>query len=977
MRVLILAGNDSDNIMIDNVLVELQARKHELKIFAISTDEKSIRMFTKLNIPIYHINAIKQKDFYWADCIFSALRSHTNIGALGDNIFCKKYIFVYNHYIENHWFTPGADFMFTCGEIRKPVHLEDCPYMPIGCPKNDHLPITLKSENIHNILFIDSGHFPFSHIGKSQVANMLLKICYAYPNYTLTIKPRFLPSDSNLLHANTEHLYDVIEKLCNGHLPDNLILLQRHCDMQELLDQCCCAVMLTSSAYVDAALRKKNILIVEGLDNEEKYELRNEIEYKNIYDLRRKSGCVVHYRDILKYLPKGLPCSQEHLNALVKYKSNASHKIVDVMEFIYVQFLKKGIFPSINAYSYETFKQEMKADPLLSWEIVSQKRLKNMGNDRANVFNRISVPMDNSEYYEVLNKECFLYPLTKQGALDFFERLAQVRRNILINNKNKLMNDAINQSELFRALYEAKEYDMLLNIPQESILCCGAYSFYLGKIFYQKKDYGESLYQFSKFINEFKSRTFAKYECEEAWIANFAFKCIAERYDENNISPYDFKEIYETLYQKKIDAKLHYKYLKRLHEKYVKLSEYFYEIGDFKTAFECAQLCLKQVPRFNDERKKSRALETKLTVMLHNPIFRLHQIITFIYRKILGGVKCTLDHGIKYTSQYFIERLKRFLKKLPPFKIFYEFRSNVYPGFLEYSKIILEWGDDTCIYLSARSTGDVYISALYYEEYKKINKLQKQAVYALLGDSCYQVAQLFNIQRATKIDKSTWNFLLKLMYFLGESASRIKQLYYTGYIIRFEGYKDWNLHSIIYAKCFDNIKISSLIKPTFKMDSFAIEKLFEYNDLLRHRTVVLCPYAGWAPPIPFSFWQKLSVKLQLNGFTVCTNLGSEEESVIPGTAKVCYPLNLAVPFVETAGYVVGIRSGFLDIIESAVCKKVALYPYNCPKRGVNGFAMGSFSLNAMFGKEDFLELETTPQNLDDTVDEIIDYFINE
>ena len=58
MNVLVLTNNDSDNLMIVNVLFELQNRGHQLKIFAHKTDEKSIRMFYGLDSSVQSSNKI-------------------------------------------------------------------------------------------------------------------------------------------------------------------------------------------------------------------------------------------------------------------------------------------------------------------------------------------------------------------------------------------------------------------------------------------------------------------------------------------------------------------------------------------------------------------------------------------------------------------------------------------------------------------------------------------------------------------------------------------------------------------------------------------------------------------------------------------------------------------------------------------------------------------------------------------------------
>lgn len=984
MNILVIAANDSDNLMISNVLFELQRRGHKLQIYSHFTDEKSVRMFRELGVPVHHVKDLTNASIDWADSIISALRAHINLKALGEKVFCSKYIYIYNNYIDSHWATAGGDFMFTCGTTRQPLHPEDCPSMPIGCPKNDHISSAPSTDDSKTILFIDSGHYPFSHKGKIQVADMLLDICKAYPEYELMVKPRFLPKDENMLHSNRDHLYSCIEDRCEGDLPSNLVLLQEHRDMQELLDQCCCAVMLCSSAYVDAALRGKNILIVKGIDNEDKYELRNEIEYKNIYQLREESGCVVDYRDVVRHLPHGIKCSEEHLNKLVAYRENASQRMVDVMEFIYDNFLSKGEFPAIQNYNYETYCSEMKADPSLTWDIIKHKRLKNMGNNSTNFFNRITAQIDYTAFYEALDNSYMSYPASVEGATNFLKQLDSIRCALWIENANLMMADPMNQAELIRVLYDAGKHDKILELPENQILCPGPYNYYLGLIFHQRKDWLRSTPHITLFLKEASKRYFAKYPCEESWGIRTAYQCIAEMYAKSNISCEDFAELYEILYHRYQARNIPYRSLKRLHMAIPKVCDGFYGQGEYKRAAECALLYIHQISKFNDDKRRASELQKEIVAINSSWTYRIGRAITWLPRKVRGGIRCVCENGWKYTYNRIIEKLKAPLKRNPLYRIFCEFNANIYSGYHLYSGLIGEFGENTYVELSAGGTGNIYICGRYYNKYISSKGRKDTAVYILPGEKYYQTAKLFKLDRAKAISRADWTKLLNLLRFIGESNIPMEALHYhlsaiyTGFLTCLESLHGWNMYSMIHEVHFCNLGIDDIERPTFLCDSSEINGIFCENNLSFGKTVVLAPYAGLAPRISSVFWDKLVFRLVTQGFTVCTNSSCSAEPPIRGTVPVLYPHNLSVPFLEAAGYIVGLRSGFLDIIESARCKKVALYPHNFEKRGIaNGSAIGSFSLNAMFNRNDFLELETTPENLDEIVESILNYFVSE
>ena len=300
-------------------------------------------------------------------------------------------------------------------------------------------------------------------------------------------------------------------------------------------------------------------------------------------------------------------------------------------------------------------------------------------------------------------------------------------------------------------------------------------------------------------------------------------------------------------------------------------------------------------------------------------------------------------------------------------------------GYKEYAKVLKKHNGLAKLYLTAGGTGDVFISNAYYATMLNQNNAQETSILVAPGEACYQTTKIFDIKYAYKIEREQWLKILFLMRFIGEEHLNAELLYYhifsvyTGCLTNLEGYGKWNLHSLIKEVHFPAIKMPSL--PFFDYSDDRVNKIFDDNQLKYGKTVVLAPYAKWPPKIIGGFWEKIALELKKLGYTVCTNSVGELEPPIEGTVAVAFPYDISVPFIEKAGYIIGLRSGFLDIIESAKAKKVALYPFNCPKRGVvNGSAMSSFSLNTMFNRNDWLEVETNLVNLEDVIMEIIDYF---
>ena len=753
--------------------------------------------------------------------------------------------------------------------------------------------------------------------------------------------------------------------------------------MQELLDECNCALMLCSSAYIDAALRNRNMLIIKGIENEDKYELRNEIEYKNIYRLREESGCVVDYQNVCDYLPEGIACREEHLNKVVTYREDASVHIVDVMEYIYQKFLSRGLFPAILQYNYETYQSEMDADIALTWNQIKSKRIKNMGNNALNALNRVIASINFKPLFEMIDTQYDRYETTVDGARQFLSDCQNLRREILIANREKLMRDPLDQAELLRALYDSGKYDEILEIPCEEILCIGAWNYYTGMLLYNRGNYPASMKHFQDFLKEANTRNFAKYDCE--WTGLKTVYCrVARICHEVTLTPEDFAELYEEMFVKKIEGSVPYEERKCLYQYACSMAPVLHKRAQYEMAAKCMYRCMREGEFFRDDKKRADSLQLELNHVYRSLAWRIGCKILSVPQKISWWIHFMRDNGCVCTWKQMIKYIHGKLKATHVYRIKETFQKNILPGYEVYSRMLEKFGDDSWLEVGALGTGNIYICGLYYNTYIKQKEREHTAVYLLPEKNCYEVACLFPVDsgRMSEINGMEYLNLITLQRFAGDKKIRMDYLYYhnlsaqyTGYLTWLEGLHGWNMRNIYDAVFFGGQGYARLISPCFLTYSQEVDELFERTGMREGRTVVLSPFAGTMRTLPVWFWKKLVTMFKKKGFDVCTNCAGRGEVPVEGSESVYVSYMSLRLFVERAGYIIGLRSGLLDIIESAQCKKVALYTYGPQKRGIDGISgLGSFSLNAMFGRNDFLELEATLTNLDEIMDRILQYF---
>lgn len=105
----------------------------------------------------------------------------------------------------------------------------------------------------------------------------------------------------------------------------------------------------------------------------------------------------------------------------------------------------------------------------------------------------------------------------------------------------------------------------------------------------------------------------------------------------------------------------------------------------------------------------------------------------------------------------------------------------------------------------------------------------------------------------------------------------------------------------------------------------------EYGDLKsieKGRAVILSPYAKSVTELRAEVWNEIVSDYLEQGYQVLTNVAGEEKP-LQGTKPISPKICEMKSVVEWAGTFIGIRSGMCDVIRTAKCRKIALYPdYN-------------------------------------------------
>lgn len=311
-----------------------------------------------------------------------------------------------------------------------------------------------------------------------------------------------------------------------------------------------------------------------------------------------------------------------------------------------------------------------------------------------------------------------------------------------------------------------------------------------------------------------------------------------------------------------------------------------------------------------------------------------------------------------------IHKIKDKLRGFGLLKIVKAFCTVIYPGMRVYMKIINKYGSDTTIFIGQHpGTGDVYLQSMMLSSYCESKEIYKY-VLTVIGVPARKVTELFHVENVEQLTLKESNALIRLYKILHDKVNlRINvlhyhpmELYYDEYIGYLRNYRGLNFFDMMSLFVFEGAAQKALPDKNSYSEE-RIEQLFRKYRLKKDSTVLLAPYANSLNGFSIDFWEKLASSLNKRGYRVCTNSFGLNEPPIKETCGVSIQYKDLIEFVERAGAIISLRSGLCDIISSAKCKKIILYPeqdlYSI--MGGLGTSYEYFSLNRMGLCDDAVE----------------------
>lgn len=535
MKILFLAGWDSCNYPFPNIINAFKKNGHEVTVLCLYKEYYHTKMFTENVITYTFVEDFPMEELkeYRVAFVGEGIPYDNKIaGLLRDNgtfIFTMAVLFLVDQQICNFMYS-YADIILCMGHnfVRKQKRNKiKTTCIAVGNPQFDSM-LDIEDVNEENsILFIDAGLYPIGSKGKIELAEMLVEIALKCKEYNIIVKPRYLPDEtSNQTHTYKRHLYDYITDICSESIPENLILLKKHENLETLIKKAKCVITTFSSAHLEAVFLDKSLLLVEGLSSED-CDNFNENLISSIYKKLDGSGCTVSHKEICRYLPEGLKTSSSYAeDQIYECGSTSSYKVVEIAEFIYEKVVKNGIYLPYLEMNCENYKSVIKEYILVNYE-------KGQDFERINSFNKLNKEIDriiNRKIDELnrVDKNTF-YSFGEDSYNYLYEKLTGYKNKLLMNcnenehkiyedlnifgtsivdglilefyksNKEKFMKNRIVQANYIKYMYDTENFNEILRI-KEDILAKEAYFLYYGKYLFNSGKYKEATDNLRKYI---------------------------------------------------------------------------------------------------------------------------------------------------------------------------------------------------------------------------------------------------------------------------------------------------------------------------------------------------------------------------------------------------------------------------------------------------------------------------------------------
>lgn len=275
-----------------------------------------------------------------------------------------------------------------------------------------------------------------------------------------------------------------------------------------------------------------------------------------------------------------------------------------------------------------------------------------------------------------------------------------------------------------------------------------------------------------------------------------------------------------------------------------------------------------------------------------------------------GAVYKLVDYNTYAEYSLTEETIGRRLQRVKRGQALQERLENRYPGHFR-------------VFCPFAALGDVYIMMSYLPYFLQKQFVEK-CVVCVIGRACAQVVKLYGEYEVEVFSQKDMDEVVQAVLYTEDEHSFIAHQD-RPYVV--------DLHKALYGRCISLEQIYccgvfGLCADMVPYEPVCLQSYPGLNEMEQGRGVIFSPYAKSVTALPDNVWESLVEKYLAAGYQCYTNVAGDEVP-LAGTKPISPLIAEMQSVVEYAGTFIGIRSGMCDVIKTARCRKVALYPdYN-------------------------------------------------
>ena len=285
--------------------------------------------------------------------------------------------------------------------------------------------------------------------------------------------------------------------------------------------------------------------------------------------------------------------------------------------------------------------------------------------------------------------------------------------------------------------------------------------------------------------------------------------------------------------------------------------------------------------------------------------------------------------------------------------------ASILRGFLIYKRLNRSHGKQCHYYICPfKGTGDIYLIGLLFNEVRK-NHPSGKSIFTVVNTASIKILKMYQIYDIEVLSQKESDDLVLFVEMLKKSLPNvtlcidsIPWINHASIIWKLRGLNDCNFMDMFQRTVFKLDSPAAICQPKFSEDQFFIKSLLEISGVSIGRSIIIAPYSNSFPSLKMEKWEQICVELKNKGYKLFTNCAGNEMA-IRGTSPISIPFECMKPILEAAGNFLAMRSGLCDIVSSARCRQVVLYPN---QKWSQGTLFDYFSLKNMGLSESVKEI---------------------